>query len=366
MPGAAMVIAPHGTSSPANWGGNMRYRRLGRAGLVVSELCLGTNTFGGRGPMWSAIGALDQPQANAVMKAAVEAGINLIDTADIYGGGESERRIGQALRDLNIPRSDVVIITKTAGRMEPGPNGMGLSRGHVLTAVEASLRRLGTDYIDLYLLHFPDPATPLEETLRALDDLVRAGKVRYIGCSNFRAWQAMKAIGISEREGLARFEILEMHWSAATRDVEREIVPMVTDCGVGILVWGPLLGGLLTGKFGRDGSGAGVGRTGGKVPPTIDRGRLFDTIDVLTEVARRREATVPQVALAWLLHKPAVTSVLFGARDARQVGDNIGAIDVRLSTDDLAALDAVAAPAPHHDGVTQVAPAMAERLAYVK
>jgi aryl-alcohol dehydrogenase-like predicted oxidoreductase len=344
----------------------MRYRRLGRTGLIVSELCLGTNTFGGSGPVWSAIGALDQSQANAVMKAALEAGINFIDTADMYAGGESEQRIGKAMRDLGVARSEVVIMTKTGGRTGAGPNAMGLSRVHVLAAVEDSLQRLGTDHLDIYLLHFPDPATRLEETLRALDDLVRAGKVRYIGVSNYRAWEAMKGIGISEREGLARFEVLETHWSVATREAERELVPMVIDCGMGLLVWGPLLGGLLTGKFARDGTGAGTGRTGGKVPPTIDRSKLFDTIDVLTAVARRHGVKVPQVALAWLLHKPAVSSVLFGVREASHVADNIGAINVRLTAEDLAVLDAVAAPAPVHDGVTQVGMSMADRLPFVR
>ena len=343
----------------------MRYRTVGRTGLVVSELCLGTNTFGGSGPLWSSIGALDQQQANGVMKAARDAGINFIDTADVYGGGESEQRIGLAMRELCIARSDLVIATKTGGRIGAGPNGIGLSRIHILESVEGSLRRLGTDYIDVYLLHFPDPATPLEETLRALDDLVHAGKVRYIGCSNYRAWEAMKGVGISEREHLARFELLEMHWSVATREAEREIVPMVADCKMGLMVWGPLLGGLLTGKFSRDGSGAGTGRTGGSVPPAIDRTKLFDTVDVLTAVARRHDVKVPQIALAWLLHKPVVTSVLFGARDRRQVSDNIGATDVRLTAEDLAELDAVAALAPNYDGVAQAAAAMTERLSYV-
>jgi aryl-alcohol dehydrogenase-like predicted oxidoreductase len=343
----------------------MRYRRLGSTGLIVSELCLGTNTFGGTGPMWSAIGALDQQQSNAVMKAALEAGINFIDTADLYGGGASEKQIGQAFRDLGLARSEIVIATKTGGRMGTGPNAIGLSRAHILNAVEDSLRRLGTDYIDVYMLHFPDPATPLEETIRVLDDLVHDGKVRYVGCSNYRAWLAMKAIGISEREGLARFDVIETHWSVASRDAEREIVPMATDCGMGILVWGALLGGLLTGKFGRDGAGAGTGRTRGRVPAAVDRTKLFDTVDVLTAVARRHEVKVSQIALAWLLHKPAVTSVLFGARDAGQVADNLGASDVRLTAEDLAALDAVAVPAPQHDGVSDIR-AMAERVPYVK
>jgi aryl-alcohol dehydrogenase-like predicted oxidoreductase len=339
---------------------------MGRTGLLVSELCLGTNTFGGSGPMWSAIGALDQAQATAVMKSALDAGINFIDTADMYGNGESEQRIAQGLADLRIARSEVVIMTKTGGRMGTGPNSVGLSRVHILAAVEESLRRLKTDYLDVYLLHFPDPATPIEETLRALDHLVRAGKVRHVGCSNYHAWEAMKAVGVSEREALARFDVIETHWSVATRDAEREIVPMARDCGIGLLVWGPLLGGLLTGKYDRDGGSTPTGRTGGRVPATIDRNKLFDTIDALKSVAGRHGAPPSQIALAWLLHKPAVASVLFGSREPRQLADNLGAVDIRLTAEDLAVLDAVAAPAPQHDGVTQVAGAMSERLAYVK
>jgi aryl-alcohol dehydrogenase-like predicted oxidoreductase len=344
----------------------MRYRKMGRTGLIVSELCLGTNTFGGSGSMWSAIGALDQPQATAVIKSALDAGINFIDTADIYGDGESEQRIAQALNELGVARADVVIMTKAGGRMGVGPNSVGLSRGHVLAAADESLRRLKTDYIDVYLLHFPDPAAPIEETLRALDHLVRAGKVRYVGCSNYPAWEAMKAVGISEREALARFEVVETHWSVATRDAEREIVPMARDCGADLLVWGPLLGGLLTGKYGRDGGGATTGRTGGNVPPSIDRNRLFDTVDALRSVAARHGASPSQIALAWLLHKPVVASVLFGAREPGQLVENLGAVDIRLGGEDLAVLDAVAAPVPLHDGVTQVAAAMRERMAFVK
>lgn len=344
----------------------MRYRKLGRSGLVVSELCLGTNTFGGTGPLWSNLGALDQSATNAVMKTALEAGVNFIDTADVYGAGESEKRVAQALLDLGIARADVVIATKVGGRMSPGTNAIGLSRSHILDAAHQSLRRLGTDYIDLYLLHVPDPATPLEETVRALDDLVSSGKVRYVGCSNFHAWQVTKAIGISERYALARFDALETHWSAATREAERELVPMSIDCNLGILVWGPLLGGLLTGKFKRNDSGAGGGRTAGKVPPTIDRTKLFDVVEILEGLARRLEVTVSQVALAWLLHKPAVTSVLFGARNQQQVADNLGAVNVRLSPQDIEAIDSAAALPPLHDGVTQVAQGMAERHTYMK
>jgi aryl-alcohol dehydrogenase-like predicted oxidoreductase len=341
----------------------MRYRKLGRTGLVVSELCLGTNTFGGSGPMWSNLGALDQRSAAEIIAAAHAAGVNFLDTADMYGAGESEQRVGQALRDLQIARSSVVIATKAGGRMGASPNDIGLSRAHLWSAVEASLRRLQTDYIDVFLLHFPDPATPLEETLRALDDLVRSGKIRYIGCSNYRAWEIMKGLGISERERISRFEVLETHWSVATRDMEREVLPMAIDARMGIMVYGPLLGGLLTGKFNRERTTGATGRSAGKVPPAVDADKLWATVDALGSIARRLEIPTSRVALSWLLHKPQVTSVLFGARSVAQLSENLGAVDVRLSAEDLAALDAIAAPTPLYDGITQVAMAMADRLA---
>jgi len=204
----------------------MRYRRLGRTGLLVSELCLGTNTFGGSGPPWDALGALDQPACNAVMRAAFDGGVNFLDTADIYGAGDSERRIGQGLRELGIDRSALVIASKVGGRTGSGINESGSSRAHLTRALDASLARLGTDYLDLLMLHFPDPATPLDETLSTLDDFVRAGRIRYIGCSNYPAWLTMQAVEISRAHAWARFAVQESHWSAATRDVERELVPM--------------------------------------------------------------------------------------------------------------------------------------------
>jgi aryl-alcohol dehydrogenase-like predicted oxidoreductase len=323
----------------------MRYRRLGRTGMLVSELCLGTNTFGGGDKeMWRKIGGLDQAEAEAVMARAFEAGINFIDTADGYAAGESESRIGAALKNLAVERGDVVIATKFGMAMGPGPNRMGASRGHILRALDASLKRLRTDYVDLYMVHFFDPATPLEETLRTLDAQVRAGKIRHIGCSNFAAWQVMKALDISKAEGLERFEVIEAQWSAATRGLEREIVPMALDQGVGVLVWGALVGGLLSGKYARDGAGAGEGRTGGQVPPVLDRERVFDVVEALRTVADRHGATAAQVALAWLLRQRAVTSVLFGARNPEQVADNVKATELSLAQEDVALIDAAAEP----------------------
>lgn len=328
----------------------MKYRRMGRTGLLVSELCLGTNTFGGGdSEFWRGIGGLDQQTAEGVMGTAIEAGVNFIDTADVYAGGESEERIGQGLKNLGIARDRVAIATKFGLRTGPGPNEMGASRGHTLQALEASLRRLQTDYIDVYMIHLFDPATPLEETLRTLDDAVRAGKVRHLGCSNFAAWQIMKGLGISAQEGLERFEVLEANWSAASRSLEREIVPLARDQGVGIMVWGPLLGGLLSGKFSRDGSTeAGATRSGGKVPEVLDEKQVFDVVDALRTVAERRGATVPQTALAWLLRQKAVTSVLFGARNPDQVADNVKASDVVLEDDDMILINTAYEPVPDY------------------
>jgi aryl-alcohol dehydrogenase-like predicted oxidoreductase len=342
----------------------MRYRKLGKTGLVVSELCLGTNTFGGSGPVWENLGGLKADQATAIVKAAHEAGINFYDTADIYGMGESEQHLGHAIRALNIPRSEVVIATKVGMRMRPGVNNNGLSRAHLTDALDASLKRLGTDYVDIYMIHYPDPATPMEETFRFMDDMVRAGKIRYVGGSNYRAWEAMKAVGISERYGYPRLEIMEVHWSLVTREAERELVPMAVDTGMGMLAWGSLLGGLLTGKFTRDSKNAG-GRTGGNVPPTIDRELVFKMVDALTVVAKRHNVKVSQVALAWILQKPQVTSGLFGARSPEQVADNVGATEVKLTPEDVKELEAVAPPIVVHDGTTQQAMVVADRRSYI-
>jgi aryl-alcohol dehydrogenase-like predicted oxidoreductase len=343
----------------------MRYRRVGRTGLLVSELCLGTNTFGGGdSPSWRALGGLDQAAADAVMGRAFEAGVNFIDTADGYAAGESEQRIGQGLRNLKIDRGEVVITTKAGMRMGQGPNATGASRGHLTRALDASLKRLGTDYVDIYMIHFFDPATPLEETLRTLDEAVRAGKVRHLGCSNFAAWQVMKSLQVSAVEGLERFEVLETQWSAATRGVEREILPMALDQGVGLLVWGPLLGGILSGKFTREGGGAGEGRSGGKLAPVLDHDQVFDVVDALRTVAGRRGATVAQTALAWLLAQKAVTSVLFGARTPEQVADNVKAGEVALEPDDLALINGAAEPAAEY-GPWSVRGSSTARLPYV-
>jgi aryl-alcohol dehydrogenase-like predicted oxidoreductase len=315
----------------------MQYKQLGRTGLIVSELCFGTMTFGGKG-FWRAIGQLPQEAANNLIARVLDAGINFIDTADIYSEGESETILGKALGNR---RKDVVLATKVFGRMGPGPNELGLSRGHIMQAVEDSLTRLGTDHIDLYQIHGFDPLTPMEETLRALDDLVHSGKVRYIGCSNLAAWQLMKSLWVSDIYNLHRFESLQAYYTIAGRDLEREIVPLLQDQNLGLMVWSPLAGGLISGKYDRDGKGPGGARRVEFDFPPVDKDRAFNVVDVMREIAADKKASVAQIALSWLLHQPAVTSVIIGAKTPEQLADNLGAPDVKLSDDDRARLNAV-------------------------
>jgi aryl-alcohol dehydrogenase-like predicted oxidoreductase len=318
----------------------MRLVPLGRTGLFVSRLCLGTMTFGGSEGMWGQIGRLQQSDAERLVGQALDAGINFIDTADVYAGGASEQITGQALRNLKVARDQVVVATKVFGETGPGANMRGLSRSHILDGVKASLQRLQLDHIDLYQVHAFDPATPMEETLRALDDLVRHGHVRYIGVSNWAAWQIAKAIGISERLGLARFETLQAYYTVAGRDLEREIIPMLQSEGLGLMVWSPLAGGLLSGKYGREQQGEdGSRRTTFDFPP-VNKERAWDVIDVMREIAKARGATVAQIALAWLLYQPQVTSVIVGAKKPDQLADNIGATRVQLLPDDLERIEA--------------------------
>ncbi len=327
----------------------MRYRKLGRSGLLVSELCLGTNMFGGADlKFWKRLGGLDQKAVNAVVSAAVEGGVNFIDTADGYTDGQSEMHLGQALADLALDRSELVLCTKAGMATGKGPNGAGASRANILRAVEGSLKRLGTDYIDLYMMHFLDPVTPIEESLRAFDDLIAAGKVRYIGCSNLAAWELMKTLGISERERLARFEVIQCGWSLANREIERDMVPLARSEGVGITVFGALLGGVLTGKYARDGSSDDPGRFSGRIPDTLDAERIFDTVDVMREIAAAHEVTPAEIALAFLLREPATTSVLFGSTKPEQVKANLRASGLELSDEEYRRLDEIGAPPPSH------------------
>jgi aryl-alcohol dehydrogenase-like predicted oxidoreductase len=326
----------------------MKYNLLGNTGLKVSELCLGTMTFGGRG-MWTAIGTLPQDQVNALVKQAVDGGINFIDTANVYSEGLSEQMTGKAIRDLGLNRSDLVVATKVRGKMGEGPNDSGLTRKHILQQADESLQRLNMDYIDLYQIHGFDPITPLEETLDALDSLVKAGKVRYIGCSNLAAWQIMKALGISAREHLSKFVSLQAYYTIAGRDLEREVVPLLLDQKLGLMVWSPLAGGLLSGKYGRDVE-SGEGRRANFDFPPVNKDKAFDIVDVMRDIAAAKDVTVAQIALAWLLHQSAVTTVIIGANKPEQLADNLSSVNVQLSADELAQLDEVSKLAPEYPG----------------
>jgi len=297
----------------------MNYRQLGDTGLFVSELCLGTMNFGGSG-MWEILGTLSQAECNKFVGHALEAGVNFFDTANMYGAGESEVALGKA---LGASRKDVIIATKVKARMGPGPNEVGLSRVHVMHEVEASLKRLGTDYIDLYQIHDFDPLTSLEDILRSLDDVVRSGKVRYIGCSNLAAWQLMKSLAISRREHLEPFKTVQAYYSIAGRELEREVIPFVKDQNLGLLIWSPLAGGFLSGKFTRDGTRDQRARRSKIDLPPVDKERAYDIIEVMQVMAKARGVSVAQIALAWLLHQGAVTSIIIGVRRFEQLDDNL-------------------------------------------
>ncbi len=328
----------------------MKYNTLGHTGLLVSELCLGTMTFAEGEGMWKPIAGVEQKLADELVRRSLDAGINFVDTADVYTNGESERALAQAIGNLGIARKDIVIATKAYGRTGPGRNDVGASRGHIMDAVEASLRRLRTDYIDLYQIHASDSVTPLEETLRALDTLVNQGKVRYIGCSNWYAWQIMKAIGISEAKNLAKIDTLQAYYSIAGRDLEREIVPMLQDQHTGLLVWSPLAGGLLSGKYSREHQKPEDSRRSAFDFPLVDKERAWRILDVLRPIAESHNTSVASVSLAWILAKPFVTSVIIGAKRVDQLQQNLAACDLQLSADQMKQLDEVSALPPEYPG----------------
>jgi aryl-alcohol dehydrogenase-like predicted oxidoreductase len=320
----------------------MDYRQLGRSGLRVSALTLGTMTFGGRGN-FAKVGSTDVTDARRQVDLCLDAGVNLFDTADVYSAGLSEEILGEVLEGR---RDDVLVATKARMAMGDGPNDAGLSRHHLLRSCEASLRRLRTDHIDLYQVHEWDGQTPIEETLDALDTLVRDGKVRYIGCSNYAAWQLMKALGASDRRGLQRFVSQQIHLTLQAREAEYELVPATLDQGLGILVWSPLAGGLLSGKYRRGAQGPEGSRqlTTWNEPPVYDEDALYDTVDVLVEIADGHGVSAAQVALAWLLERPGVSSVIVGARTEDQLVDNLRATDLRLSDEERTRLDEISRP----------------------
>lgn len=329
----------------------MRYNRLGNTGLVVSELCFGTMTFGQSASRFSAIAGLGQEEATALTRQALDAGINFIDTANIYTTGQSERFLGRALEDLGVARSDVVIATKGTAAMGEGPNDAGANRYHLLGQIDASLDRLGLDHVDLYQIHAWDPLTPIEETLRALEDIVRSGRARYVGVSNWAAWHIMKALGLAERRGFDRFVSVQAYYTVAGRDLEREIVPLIEGEGLGLLVWSPLAGGLLSGKYRRgDAGNEGEGRRAKFDFPPVNLDRAYALIEAMAPMAERRGGSVAQIALAWLLHRPFVSSVIIGAKRADQLADNVAACEVELTADELGELDALSALPPEYPG----------------
>ena len=328
----------------------MRYNLLGRTGLYVSELCLGTMTFGGKGELWGKIGHVQLDLAKEMLKASFDAGINFIDTANVYSFGESEQLTGEAIKQLGLPRNELVIATKATGIMDDTPNGRGQSRYHLMNALDDSLRRLQVDHIDLYQLHGVDPLTPLDEALDTLNDMVRLGKVRYVGICNMAAWQIMKLQGLAERKGWSRIESVQAYYTIAGRDLEREIVPLVEDQQMGVMVWSPLCGGLLTGKYKPDGTGPDGSRRANFDFPVVDKPRAFRTIEVMRSVAAAHEATVAQVALAWLLSRSAVTSVIIGAKTVDQLNDNLGSTTLSLTDEELQQLDEVSKLPPEYPG----------------
>jgi len=303
-------------------------------------------TFGGKG-FWQAVGHTGQDEADRLVALAVEAGVNFFDTADVYSEGDSEKILGHALGSR---RRDVVLATKVRGRVGPGPNQLGLTRRHILESIEGSLRRLGTDYVDLYQIHGVDAVTPLDETLRALDDVVRSGKARYVGCSNLAAWQIAKANGVAAARGWEAFQSLQAYYTIAGRDLERELVPLLQDQQMGLMVWSPLAGGLLSGKYERDRKGPEGSRRASFDFPPVDRARTFDCIDAMKKVGAAHGVSVAQVALGWLLSKPYVSAIIIGVKSEEQLRDNLAVTELVLSDAELAELDRVSALPPEYPG----------------
>lgn len=328
----------------------MEYKTLGNSGLLVSTLCLGTMTFSGGEGMWGTIGNVQQTDADELIKASIDAGINFFDTADVYSEGRSEQVLGQSLKNLGIARSDVVIATKVAGRVGPGRNSVGASRGHILDSIDGSLRRLQTDYVDLYQIHANDSITPIDETLSALDTLVRHGKVRYIGCSNWQAWKIARSLGVSELKNFVRFETLQAYYSIAGRDLERELAPLMEAEKIGLLVWSPLAGGLLSGKYSRNNQRPEDSRRSEFDFPIVDKERTWKILDAIAPIAKAHNCSAARISLAWLLTRPVVTSVIIGAKRMEQLQDNLAAAELKLSADEIRTLDEVSALPPEYPG----------------
>lgn len=321
----------------------MKYNQLGRSGLFVSEICLGTMTFSGENFFGGVIGTLDQKASTKLVERSVAAGVNFLDTADAYSAGQSEVMTGQAIRDLGLNRSEIVLATKVFARMGQGVNDIGASRGHIMDGVAKSLDRLKMDHIDLYQIHQTDLVTPVEETMRALDDLVRQGMVRYIGVSNWTAWRIMKANGIAGARGQERFETVQAYYSLTGRELERELVPMMEEERIGCLVWSPLAGGYLSGKYSDGGEGGAEGRRKSFDFPPVDRTRGEPIIAAMRPIAKAHNTSVARVALAWVLSKSFVTSVIIGARTVEQLDDNLEATKLKLTAEEIGKLDEISA-----------------------
>ncbi len=327
----------------------MKYNELGKTGVLVSELCLGTMTFGGKG-YWTAIGQVPQDEVNAIVKTSVDKGINFIDTANAYSEGLSEIMLGIALKELGIPRQEVFVATKVRIRMGAGANQIGLSRLHIMDSVNDSLQRLNLNHIDLLYIHGVDPITPLEETMRGLEDVVRSGKVRYIGISNHPAWMVMKANAYADKMGWTKFVASQNYYTIASRDIEREIVPMAKSENISIMPWSPLAGGFLSGKFTRNNEIAGDSRRDAFDFPPINKQKAYDLIDLMAEIGKNHQVSVANVALNWVLRQPGMTSTIIGAKNIAQLNDNIASVDLQLSPDELQKLNDASALIPEYPG----------------
>ncbi|MEO6150892.1 MAG: aldo/keto reductase [Mucilaginibacter sp.] len=319
----------------------MKYIFLGDTGLKVSELCFGTMTFGGKG-YWEAIGQIKQEGVNELMQVVIDSGINFIDTANVYSFGESELLLGQSLKDLSLNRNELVIATKVRGVMSDKPNDVGLSRYHIFNSVDDSLKRLQLDHVDILYVHGVDLRTPIEETMRALNDIVLTGKVRYIACCNWPAWMVMKAQGIAEKHGWNKFKGLQYFYSLSGRDIEREVLPLAADQNLAVLPWSPLAGGFLSGKYTRDGDKAGARRDAFDFPP-INKEKSYDIIDVITEIGKQHNVSPAQIALAWVRLQKGITSTIIGAKNVEQLQDNLKSTEIELSADELQKIDQVSA-----------------------
>ncbi|GAB3512997.1 aldo/keto reductase [Emticicia fontis] len=319
----------------------MKYNYVGETGLMVSELCFGTMTFGGQNAgIWGSIGQLQQQEVNELIKASVDAGINFFDTANVYSFGQSEQLLGQSIKDLGLRRDQLVIATKVLGRMEQSPNSLGLSRYNIFNSVDASLKRLQLDYIDVLYVHGVDPKTSVEQIVHTLNDIVNTGKVRYIAICNWPAWMVAKAQAIAKYHGWQQFIGLQYYYSAVSRDIEHELVPMAKDHQLAIFPWSPLAGGFLSGKFTREQSSSGSRRENFDFPP-INKEKAYDLVDVMKDIATQHNASVAQVALAWVRQQPGITSTIIGAKSINQLNDNIQSTAIDLSAEDLKKIDEV-------------------------